>query len=70
VAQKSQHKRNISIVDRQNLSENTPAIDHASSVQFTMAIRAASVGAITVVRALVAMPLLAGASRWKDDGGR
>jgi hypothetical protein len=69
MAQKSQHNRNISIVDRQILSEDTPAIDDASTVQFIMVTRAASVGVITVVRGLVAMPLLAGASRRKDDGG-
>ena len=55
MAQKSQHNRNISIVDRQILSEDTPAIDDASTVQFTMATRAASVGVITVVRVLVAI---------------
>jgi hypothetical protein len=41
-------------VDRQILSEDTPAIDDASTVQFTMATRTASVGVITVVRVLVA----------------
>jgi len=40
-------------VDRQILSENTPAIDDAATVEFTMATRAASVGVITVVRVLV-----------------
>jgi hypothetical protein len=60
MAQKSQHNRNISIVDRQILSEDTPTIDDASTVQFTMATRAASVGVIKVLRMLVAMPLLAG----------
>jgi hypothetical protein len=55
MAQKSQHNRNISIVDRQILSEDTPAIDDASTVQFTMATRAASVSVITVVRVLVAI---------------
>jgi hypothetical protein len=53
VAQKSQHKRNFSIMGRQILSENTPAVDDAFTVQFTMAARAASVGVITVVRVLV-----------------
>jgi hypothetical protein len=38
---------------RQILSENTPAVDDAFTVQFTMAARAASVGVITVVRVLV-----------------
>jgi hypothetical protein len=62
MAQKSRHNRNTSIVDRQILPEDTPAIDRAPTVQFTMATRAASVGVDTVVRVLVAMPLLAGAT--------